>query len=53
MEKWLANYAYHIDLQVRTFLLVGLMALGLAIITISAQAVRAALMQPVKSLKEE
>ncbi|MFN8353335.1 MAG: FtsX-like permease family protein [Spirosomataceae bacterium] len=53
MEKWLQDFAYRIDIEWWVFVLAGIMASGIALFTISYQAIRAALMNPVKSLKTE
>ena len=42
MSGWLENFAYKIDLNVWTFLLTGLIALSLALFTISFHALKAA-----------
>ena len=53
MDNWLADFAYQIDLGPGVFLLAGLLALVMALLTVSYQAVRAALTDPVKSLRYE
>ena len=53
MNKWLQNFAYRIELTVWPFLLSGLITLAIALITVSWQAVKAALANPVKSLQYE
>ena len=53
MNKWLQIFAYRILLSWWMFALAGLVALLVALITVSSQAIRAALMNPVKSLKTE
>ena len=53
MHKWLQNFAYRIDLKVWPFLLSGLMALIIALITVSCQAMKAATANPVDSLRYE
>ncbi len=52
-DKWLQNFAYHIDVGIWIFLLSGSLALFLAILTVSWQAVRSASANPVDSLKYE
>ena len=52
-NKWLQEYAYHINVEWWVFGLAGTAAILIALITISYQAVRAALMNPVKSLRTE
>jgi putative ABC transport system permease protein len=51
--KWLNNFAYRIDIQWWMFALGGLIAAVIAIFTVSTQAVRAALVNPVHSLRNE
>ncbi len=53
MNQWLADFAYRIDMQWWMFLLVGLLALVIAVLTIGFQSVKAALANPVTSLKSE
>jgi putative ABC transport system permease protein len=53
MQRWLADFAYRIDLQWWMFALVALLAVLIAFATVSLQSVRAALVNPVKSLKSE
>jgi hypothetical protein len=52
MNRWLSNYAYKIRLDWWIFLLAGLLAVGIAMLTVSYQSIRAALMNPVTSLRE-
>jgi len=53
MNKWLQDFAYRIDLNIWPFLMAGLLALVIALLTVSWQAVRAATVNPVKSLRYE
>ena len=53
MNTWLQNFAYRIGLGVDTFLLAALLALVIAIMTVTYQAVKAAVANPVESLKYE
>jgi putative ABC transport system permease protein len=53
MDKWLQNYAYRIQIQWWIFVIAGTSALVVAFATISFQAVKAALTNPVKSLRSE
>jgi ABC-type antimicrobial peptide transport system permease subunit len=53
MYKWLQDYPYRIDMQWSVFVLAGLAALTLAIVTVSMQSIKAALSNPVKSLRDE
>jgi putative ABC transport system permease protein len=53
MNKWLQNFAYRIDLSVWIFILSGLAALVVALITIGYQSIKAAMANPVDSLRYE
>ncbi|MFN0037402.1 MAG: ABC transporter permease [Saprospiraceae bacterium] len=53
MQRWLADFAYRIDIQWWMFAVAGLAAVGIAFLTVSFQSVRAALANPVKSLRSE
>jgi putative ABC transport system permease protein len=53
MSDWLKDFAYRIHINLLVFILSGCMALLIAIITISFQAIRAALANPVNSLRAE
>lgn len=53
MQAWLDDFVFHIDLSWSTFLLVGLGAVMLAFLTVSFQSVRAAIANPVNSLRNE
>lgn len=53
MDKWLKNFAYKTTLSWWIFALAGLLALGIAMLTISWQSWRAASRNPVESLKYE
>lgn len=51
--KWLENFAYRIDMQWWMFGLGGLMAVVIALCTVSTQAIRAAIANPIRSLRSE
>jgi putative ABC transport system permease protein len=53
MTQWLNSFAYRISINWWIFALAAIIALGIAIITISSQAIKAAMANPVKSLKTE
>ncbi|QEC51920.1 putative permease [Anseongella ginsenosidimutans] len=53
MSRWLEDFAYRIDIEWWMFALAGLLAVAVALLTVSFQSVKAALMNPVKSLKSE
>lgn len=53
MHQWLDNYSYRIPMQWWAFLLAGLASIVVSLITVSFQAIKAALANPVKSLRTE
>lgn len=53
MDKWLQDFVYRIEISWWIFAVTALVAVGIALATVSFQAIRAALMNPVKSLKTE
>ncbi|HMG89482.1 MAG TPA: ABC transporter permease [Chryseolinea sp.] len=53
MREWLANFAYHVDLKAWMFVVSGLTAVGIALITVCFQSIKAAMANPVKSLRNE
>ena len=53
MNQWLQDFAYRITIQWWIFLLAGVVAAAVALFTISFQAIKAALANPVKSLRTE
>jgi putative ABC transport system permease protein len=53
MNKWLENFAYKTDIGVWVFGMASFIAVGIALLTISFQAIKAALANPVKSLRSE
>ncbi|MBU8922558.1 MAG: ABC transporter permease, partial [Bacteroidales bacterium] len=53
MNRWLQNFAYRIDLGIWVFLISGSLVLLIALITVSFQAVKGAVADPVESLKYE
>lgn len=53
MNDWLSNYQYHTDLNWWIFALAGGGALLIALLTVSSQAVKAALTNPTRSLRNE
>lgn len=53
MNQWLQDFAYRIDIQWWTFALAATIALLIALATVSFQAMKAALTNPVKTLKTE
>jgi putative ABC transport system permease protein len=53
MNKWLQDFAYKINIGWFVFVLAGLLAITIALLTISFQSIKAALANPVKSLRTE
>ena len=53
MKQWLQDFAYRIEIQWWMFVLAGALAVGIAFLTISFQSIKAALANPVKSLRSE
>jgi predicted permease len=53
MSEWLQDFAYRISIGWWVFVLAGVIALFIALVTVSFQAIRAAVANPVKSLRTE
>lgn len=53
MNKWLQSFAYRINISWWIFLLAGVIAIFIAVITVSFQAIKAAVANPVESLRSE
>lgn len=53
INRWLQEYAYHINLEWWVFVITGLLAILIALITVSYQAIKAAIANPIKSLRTE
>lgn len=53
MNKWLAQFAYRIDIEWWMPGIAGLTTVGIALLTVSFQAIKAALSNPVKALRSE
>jgi putative ABC transport system permease protein len=53
MHKWLQGFAYRIDIGIWVFILAGVLAILIALLTVSFQAIKAAVANPVKSLRSE
>ncbi len=53
LHNWLQNYTYRIDIPWWIFILSGVLALVVALLTVSFQSIKAALMNPVESLRSE
>lgn len=53
MNQWLSDFAYKVSIEWWVFLLAGVLAVSVALLTVSFQSIKAALVNPVKSLKAE
>ena len=53
MDKWLQSFAYRVNISWWVFLIAGILALFIALITVSFQSIKAAVANPVKSLRTE
>ncbi|MGB3590726.1 MAG: ABC transporter permease [Nonlabens sp.] len=53
MENWLQGFAYRIEINIWIFLVAALSAVAIASVTVSFQAIKAAVVNPIKSLKTE
>ncbi|WP_221394022.1 ABC transporter permease [Dyadobacter sp. NIV53] len=53
MHNWLQDFAYHTEINWWVFALAGVISIGIALFTVSFQSIKAALMNPVKSLRSE
>ena len=53
MNKWLQDYTYRINIEWTTFLFTGILAIAIALLTVSFQSIKAAFANPIKSLRTE
>jgi putative ABC transport system permease protein len=53
MNRWLQDFAYRTSLHWWVFVVAGALAVLIAVLTVSAKAIRAAAANPVKSLRTE
>ena len=53
MNQWLQDFAYRISIQWWMFALAGMLAILIALVTVSFQAIKAAIANPIKSLRTE
>jgi putative ABC transport system permease protein len=53
MHQWLQDFAYQVNIGIDVFILAGIAALTIALLTVSYQSIKAALSNPVKSLRGE
>jgi putative ABC transport system permease protein len=53
MKGWLEDFAYRIELEWWIFAMAGIVAIVIALLTVSFQSIKAALVNPVKYLRSE
>ena len=53
LNKWLQNFAYKINIEWWMFAVAGILTIGIALLTVSFQSIKAALSNPVKALRTE
>jgi ABC-type antimicrobial peptide transport system permease subunit len=53
LHDWLENYSYRINIGAGVFIMAAIMAILITLLTVSFQAIKAALLNPVKSLRNE
>ena len=53
LNKWLQDFSYHIDISVTFFIVAGIITLMVALATVSIHAIKAAISNPIKSLRTE
>jgi ABC-type antimicrobial peptide transport system permease subunit len=53
MDNWLQKYEYRITIEPEVFMIAGILAIVIAVVTVSFQAIKAAVANPVKSLRTE
>ena len=53
IDRWLQNYAYHVEVNGWIFIMAGLFTLVIAFLTVSVQAIKAATANPIQSLRTE
>ncbi|MEI9957061.1 MAG: FtsX-like permease family protein [Ferruginibacter sp.] len=53
MSQWLKNYSYRVDIEWWVFAITGILSIVIALATVSFQAIKAAIANPVKSLRTE
>jgi putative ABC transport system permease protein len=53
MSRWLQDFAYRVNIDWWIFAMAGLLAVVIALLTVTFQSLRAALMNPVKSLRTD
>lgn len=53
MNKWLQNFAYKVEIEIVLFIFAGLLSMVIALLTVSYQAVKAAVANPAQALRYE
>jgi len=53
IQKWLQNFFYRIEISWWMFVIPGVLILGIALLTVSAQSLKTALSKPAESLRNE
>jgi putative ABC transport system permease protein len=53
MSKWLEDFAYRVNISWWIFAIAGALALIIAMLTVSMQAIKAAITNPIKNLRTE
>ena len=53
MNEWLQNFAYRINIQWWIFVMAGILAMLVAVVTVGLQAIKAAIANPIKALRSE
>jgi putative ABC transport system permease protein len=53
IKSWLQGFSYRVDISITTFILSGVLALVIALLTVSYQAIRAAIADPMEALRYE
>jgi putative ABC transport system permease protein len=53
MSQWLKDFVYRIEIEWWVFALAGTLSVAIALLTVSFQSIKAALMDPVTSLRSE
>ena len=53
LNNWLQDFAYHIDIQWWVFVMAGFIAVGVSLVTVGYQSIKAAIANPVESLRAE
>jgi putative ABC transport system permease protein len=53
MNKWLQDFIYRAPISIWVFVIAGITAIAIALITVSFQSIKAAIVNPIKSLRSE